>query len=80
MISIYHISHVLLLSEFKGGTFMAQPWRWHSGLERSTRKRKVGCSNPSRDRPKSLKQGCPVSNRVWHAIEPSLLNGHKCRA
>ena len=27
-----------------------------SGLERSPRKWKVGCSNPSRDRPKSLKQ------------------------
>ena len=25
-------------------------------LERSPRKRKVGCSNPSRDRPKSIKQ------------------------
>ena len=30
--------------------------RWRSGLERSPRKRKVGCSNPNRDRPKSLKQ------------------------
>ena len=25
-------------------------------LDRDSRKRKVGCSNPSRDRPKSLKQ------------------------
>ena len=27
--------------------------RWRSRLERSSRKRKVECSNPSRDRPKS---------------------------
>ena len=27
--------------------------RWCSGPKRSPRKRKVGCSNPSRDRPKS---------------------------
>ena len=32
------------------------PRRWRSGLERSPRKRKVGCSNPGRKRPKSLKQ------------------------
>ena len=56
-----------------------------------------GCSNPSRDRSKSLKQvvtvplpnprvlgdnhykPCPVSQYVWHAKEPSLLNAHKCR-
>ena len=24
--------------------------------------------------------GCPVSKYVWHAKEPSLLNGHECRA
>ena len=30
--------------------------RWRSELEWSPRKRKVGCSNPSRDRTKSLKQ------------------------
>ena len=29
------------------------PRRWRSRLERSPRKRKFGCSNPSRDRPKS---------------------------
>ena len=28
------------------------------GLERSPRKRKLGCSNPSRDKPKLLR-GCP---------------------
>ena len=26
--------------------------RWRRGLQRSLRKRKFGCSNPSRDRPK----------------------------
>ena len=26
------------------------PWRWRSGFERSPLKRKIGCSNPSRDR------------------------------
>ena len=25
-------------------------------------------------------KGCPVSQQVWHAKEPSLLNGHECRA
>ena len=30
--------------------------QWRVGLERSPRNRKVWCSNPSRDRPKSLKQ------------------------
>ena len=30
---------------------MNQPRRWRSGLERKT-----GCSNPIRERPKSLKQ------------------------
>ena len=30
-----------------------RPRGWRSGLERWPRKRKVGCSNPSRDRPKS---------------------------
>ena len=34
----------------------ALPRRWRSGPERSPRKRKVGCSNPSRDRPESLKK------------------------
>ena len=29
------------------------PRRWRSGLERWPRQRKVGCSNPSRDKPKS---------------------------
>ena len=23
--------------------------------------------------------GCPVSHKVWHAKEPSLLKGHECR-
>ena len=32
------------------------PRRWRSGLERSPRKRKVVCSNPSRDRPKLKKK------------------------
>ena len=69
--------------------------------QRSPRKRKVGCLNPSYDRQKQLIQvvtaplsmlgnrcechgssaltiinGCPVSQQVWHAKEPSLLNGH----
>ena len=34
----------------------AKPRRWRSGLERSPRKRKIGCSNPSSDKPKSFKQ------------------------
>ena len=33
---------------------------WRSKLERSPRKWRFGCSSPSRDRPKSLKQVGPV--------------------
>ena len=44
---------VILVNEMQDGN---QPQRWRSGLEHSPRKRKVGCSNPSRHRPKSLKQ------------------------
>ena len=36
--------------------YLKKPRRWRSLLERLLRKRKVGCSNPSRYRPKSLKQ------------------------
>ena len=41
---------------------LLRPWRWRSVLVRSSRKRKDGCSNPSRDRPKSLKQVVPLLN------------------
>ena len=77
------------------------PWQWRSVYSVRPPKGKVGCSNPSRDRPKSYKQvvtaplpkgvsvlssemtnmnGCPVSEKVWHTKEPSLLNGHRCQA
>ena len=41
-----------------------EPRRRRSGLERSPRKRKVGCSNPSHDRPKSFKElvAAPLPN------------------
>ena len=35
--------------------FFQKTRRWRSGLERSSRKRKVWCSNPSRDRLKVVK-------------------------
>ena len=41
------------------------PRRWRSELDRSPRKRKVGCSNPSRDRLKSV---------VKQVVTVSLLN------
>ena len=43
-------------------------WRWCSRLE-VRGKRKFGCSNPSRDRPKSLKQvvTAPLPN-AWHQV------------
>ena len=37
--------------EFRTLFVTYQPQLWRSGLERSLRKRKVGCSNPSHDRP-----------------------------
>ena len=74
----------------------AKPRRWRSGLERWPRVRNVRRSNPSRDRPKSLKRvetapllnarqyvsldmiinykHKPLSQYVWHAKEPLLLN------
>ena len=48
------------------------PRRWRSGLERSPRKRKVGCSNPSRDRPKSLKRGSDSSTAKRSALGVSV--------
>ena len=47
------------------------PRRWRSGLERSPCKRKSGYSNPSRDRPKSLKPVVTTllskaRQQVWH--------------
>ena len=40
--------------QYGGAPFIIEvPRRWRSGLERSPRKRKVRCSNPSRDRTKS---------------------------
>ena len=63
------------------------------GLERWSRKRKVGCSNPSRNRPKSLTQAVTgpllkawqlvrVSRNLGddHYKESSLLNVHEWRA
>ena len=68
--------------------------RWRNRSERSPCMQKVGCSNPSRDRPKALKTwqqrsaAMPVSrsfgdhykrmSRVT-AGKPSLLYGHECR-
>ena len=54
---MYNVLHFQIYNSID--TFFITPsvmpqW-WRSGLERSTRKRKVGCLNPSRDRPKSLK-------------------------
>ena len=43
------------------------PRRWWSGLERSPRKRKVGCSNPCRNRPNSLREVVTVPQpNAWH--------------
>ena len=56
-----------------------QRW-WRSGLERWPRKRKVGCSNLSRDRPKSLKQlvTAPLPNaRQKVRMSPVLGDDHK---
>ena len=43
-----------------------QPRRWRNGLERSPRKRMLGCSNPIRDRPKVVKH-------VVTALLPNVL-------
>ena len=94
IVLLYEI--IVILSSF------VPPRQWRSRLERYwPRKRKVGCLNPSHDRPMSFKQvvttlgnrrechrssemtimnGCPVSQQVWRAKEPSMLSGHKCRA
>ena len=46
---VMHICNVNAVKRF----IRNLPRRWHSGLKRSPRKLKVGCSNPSSDRPKS---------------------------
>ena len=56
-----------------------RPPLWRSGLERSPRKRKFGCSNPSRDRPKSLnrKVTAPLPNaRNWVVVSRVLGDDH----
>ena len=69
--------------------------RWRNRSERSPCMRKVGCSNPSRDRPKSLKTwrkrsatmpasralGVDHYKRISRVTvgKPSLLYGHECR-
>ena len=49
----------VIVNACHGGTnyvpYYSPRW-WLSGLERSPLKRKIGCSNASRDRLKSLKQ------------------------
>ena len=57
-----------------------EPPRWSSWLERSPRKRKVECSNPSRDRPNSLKQVVTdycqtLGNRCDYKQMPSVTVG-----
>ena len=95
-------SHEMQILFFFMISLFVPPRRWRSRLERYwPRKRKVGCLNPSHDKPMSFKQvvttlgnrrechrssemtimnGCPVSQQVWRAKEPSMLSGHKCRA
>ena len=51
-----HVSAFLQASKISHNVTTNIPWLWHSGLESSPRKRKVGCSNPRRDRSKSEKQ------------------------
>ena len=48
------------------------PWLWRSRLERWSSKRKVGCSNPSRDEPKSLKQA--MTAPLQNARQPALVS------
>ena len=70
--------YTIILLAFRWG----QPRRWRSGLERSPLKRKVGCSNPSFNRPKSLKQvvTAPLTNTrhsVW--VSRVLTDDHYIR-
>ena len=52
----------------------SEPTRWRSQLERSPRMRKVGCSNPSHDRPKSSKQ--VVIDSLLNAKQQVLEDDH----
>ena len=47
---------------------LLQPQRRRSGLERSPRQRKFGCSSPCRDRPKSQKAGSDSSTAKRSAL------------
>ena len=44
----------------------------------STAKRSATCVSVKG--PQSIINGCPVSQQMWHPKDPSLLNGHECRA
>ena len=49
--------------------------RWRSRLERSPRMRKVACSNPSRDRPMSLKQVHVLTAPLLKALQQVCVTG-----
>ena len=51
------------------------PRRWHSGLKRSLRKRKVGCSNPTHDRPKSYCQTLGIKCECHGSLEMTIIDG-----
>ena len=46
---------------------------WLSWLERSPRKRKVGCSNPSRDRPNFVKTGSDSSTAKRSVLRVNVM-------
>ena len=55
--------------------YISRPRRWQSGLEYWPRKRKVGCSNPSCDRPKSLTAQWPRVPSIGQTLQPFTGNG-----
>ena len=52
---------------------------WRTGVERPPNNRKAGCSNPSRDRPQSLKQVVTTGNRCecHGSSEMTIINGFR---
>ena len=57
---------------------MQKPRRWRSRFERSPRKRKVGCSNPSRERPlEVVKTGSDSSTAKRSAAGVSVTGPRK---
>ena len=59
--------------------FQSQPQVVKRGSDSSTAKRSAKCVSVTGSSEMTIINGSPVSQWVWQAKKPSLLNGHNCR-